>query len=346
MGWGRDEINDYYYWGGHFDIQEFLNEQGFNVHTLSVGPVSSNYDRAIEVFYQIKGGQVDYGKNHSEKYNLIQKPESKHYKGIYPEWDNEHPIHIIGHSQGGQTARMLDLLLEMQEEGEKNILKKNYTGWIKSITTISTPHNGTTLVPIIDNIFPFAQTMIIWINAIGQSKNIEQFYNFDLQHWGLYKKNNESIRNYINRIKNSPISKTKNFCKWDLSIEGSIEFNKICTTNDSTYYYSYSTSTNINEKNEIDIRLKYKLQSILIKRAGEYPEEWKENDGIVNTISMPGPQNETIMIYNGKSISGKWQNMGKIYLDHLEVIGHYTDNNSYEMIKKLFINHCNILYSL
>ena len=111
MGWGRNELNDYFYWGGKFDLEKYLIENGYEVYTLSVGPVSSNWDRAIEAYYQIKGGQVDYGKNHSEKYNLIQKPDKKNFKGLYPEWDEQNPIHIIGHSQGGQTSRMLEYIL-------------------------------------------------------------------------------------------------------------------------------------------------------------------------------------------------------------------------------------------
>ena len=55
------------------------------VFEVSVGPISSNWDRAIEVFYQLKGGQVDYGKGHSRKYNIIQKTTSKEYKQ-YKTW--------------------------------------------------------------------------------------------------------------------------------------------------------------------------------------------------------------------------------------------------------------------
>ena len=36
MGWGRDEMGEYYYWGGLTDLQEYLISEGFNVHTVSV----------------------------------------------------------------------------------------------------------------------------------------------------------------------------------------------------------------------------------------------------------------------------------------------------------------------
>ena len=75
MGWGESEMGNYHYWGGHIDIESYLRSEGFEVHAISVGPISSNWDRAVEAYFKIKGGQVDYGATHSSKYNLIQKPE-------------------------------------------------------------------------------------------------------------------------------------------------------------------------------------------------------------------------------------------------------------------------------
>ncbi len=72
---------------GYRKARQYLIDKGFNVYSVSLGPVSSTYDCAIETFYQIKGGQVNYGDQHSKKYNLVQKPKEKYYPGLYPEWD-------------------------------------------------------------------------------------------------------------------------------------------------------------------------------------------------------------------------------------------------------------------
>ena len=64
FGWGNDEMGSYRYWGGHKDIQKILQDNGYKVFNVSVGPISSNWDRAVEVYYQLKGGQVDYGYGH------------------------------------------------------------------------------------------------------------------------------------------------------------------------------------------------------------------------------------------------------------------------------------------
>ena len=76
MEWGPGEMGNYNYWGGEKDFISSLKSQGHEVFEVSVGPVSSNWERAIECYYQIKGGQVDYGKRHSDRYNVIQKPNN------------------------------------------------------------------------------------------------------------------------------------------------------------------------------------------------------------------------------------------------------------------------------
>ena len=169
MGWGREEMGSYRYWGGKYDIEKELRDNGYEVFTANIGPLSSNWDRAIELFYQIKGGQVDYGKGHSQSFGIIQKPKGKTFKGFYPKWNKNNPVHLIGHSLGGQTIRMLDYLLKTSIQDSSNIKEKSdflgniNNGWIKSITSISTPHNGTTLSDIVTTGIPIIQD----INALG-----------------------------------------------------------------------------------------------------------------------------------------------------------------------------------
>ena len=110
--------------GGSRNYIQELEDDGYKIIAVSVGPISSNWDRAIEVFYQLKGGQVDYGSAHSDKNKIIRAPKEKHYIGLYPQWNNKNPIHIVGHSMGGQTARMLNYLLSSEiydNNGKRNI---------------------------------------------------------------------------------------------------------------------------------------------------------------------------------------------------------------------------------
>ena len=175
MGWGPDEMGSYSYWGGKNDFVKDLEKQGHVVFELSVGPVSSNWERAIEVYYQLKGGQVDYGKKHADKYGIIQKPDGKHFEAVYPEWSYNNPIHIISHSMGGQTARMLNYLLTQEFYEDNNyqvkelslLLGQSQEGMIKSITTIATPHDGTTLTSLTVKIIPFIQYFVGVAGLVG-----------------------------------------------------------------------------------------------------------------------------------------------------------------------------------
>ena len=64
------------------------------------------------------------------------------FPGLYPEWDENHPIHLIGHSFGGMTIRLLLHYLEKQAF----LGFQTSPEWVKSMTTINSPHNGTHLV--------------------------------------------------------------------------------------------------------------------------------------------------------------------------------------------------------
>ena len=370
MGWGPDEMAGYKYWGGKNDITNYLKEQGFEVYTASVGPVSSNWDRAVELFYQIKGGQVDYGQDHAKTYGLIQKPEAKNFPGLYPDWDQNHPIHIIGHSMGGQTARMLQYLLEsvfyLEEEKEQpeesTLLGYVHTGWITSITTISTPHNGTTLSDIITKGIPFLQDVMGVAAVVGND-----FFDFDLQQWGFEKRREETWVAYFRRMREHKAWGTRNVCAWDVSLEGARSLNTLAPVSSNIYYFSYATS-NTKLDSASGFHVPHKSMNLILRanarimgRKKAYwtdgtatDSTWYENDGIVNTISQLGPTTGTdgedhIVAYKAGEllIPGQWYHIKTYNLDHKAFIGHGLkgDEKISEMLA-LFKDQCNLLQSL
>ena len=370
MGWGPDEMAGYKYWGGKNDITNYLKEQGFEVYTASVGPVSSNWDRAVELFYQIKGGQVDYGQDHSKTYGLIQKPEAKNFLGLYPDWDQNHPIHIIGHSMGGQTARMLQYLLESvfylkeeeEEPEESTLLGYVHTGWITSITTISTPHNGTTLSDIITKGIPFLQDVMGVAAVVGND-----FFDFDLQQWGFEKRREETWVAYFRRMREHKAWGTRNVCAWDVSLEGARSLNTLAPVSSNIYYFSYATS-NTKLDSASGFHVPHKSMNLILwanarimgsKKAywtdGTATDStWYENDGIVNTISQLGPTTGTdgedhIVAFKAGEllIPGQWYHIKTYNLDHKAFIGHGLkgDEKINEMLA-LFKDQCNLLQSL
>ncbi len=345
LGWGPDEMGGYKYWGGKDDIADLLRQEGHTVFEVSVGPVSSNWDRAVEAYTQLKGGQVDYGKAHSEKFGLIQKPEGKTFVGLYPEWDENHPVHIIGHSMGGQTARVLQYLLasKIYEDQESTIFEKSpllgqvNLKWIHSITTIATPHNGTTMAELVTNTFPFVQYFVGLAGVVGT-----RFYDFDLEQWNLTRKANESWSSYVSRMRTHPAWETKNISSWDASLDGAKAMNNYAVASADIFYFSILTS--ITEKNADNhfhspvrsapllIRARAK---ILGTKVGYWQDgtntdsTWYENDGLVNTCSMAGPTTgtngpDTItpLVEKDVLISGQWYTIGPLKMNHWNIIGH------------------------
>ncbi|KAJ0461050.1 putative carboxylic ester hydrolase [Helianthus annuus] len=71
-----------------------------------LGSLTSIYDRARELFYYLKGGQVDYGEEHSKASGHAQFGRV-YEQGHYPQWDEDHPIHFVGHSTGARVIRVL-----------------------------------------------------------------------------------------------------------------------------------------------------------------------------------------------------------------------------------------------
>ena len=345
LGWGPDEMGGYKYWGGKNDIADLLRQEGHTVFEVSVGPVSSNWDRAVEAYTQLKGGQVDYGKAHSEKFGLIQKPEGKTYDGLYLEWNENHPVHIIGHSMGGQTARMLQYLLANQiyEDQESTILEKSpllgqvNLKWIHSITTIATPHNGTTMAELVTNTFPFVQYFVGLAGVVGT-----RFYDFDLEQWNLTRKADESWSSYVSRMRTHPAWETKNISSWDASLDGAKAMNNYAVASADIFYFSILTS--VTEKNADNhfhspvrstpllIRARAK---ILGTHAGYWQDgtktdsTWYENDGLVNTCSMVGPITGTNgpdpitpLVEKDVLIPGQLYTIGPLKMNHWNIIGH------------------------
>ncbi len=370
IGWGPEEMGQYRYWGGTEDLAQALRDSGFTVYVVSVGPVSSNWDRAVEVYTQIKGGQVDYGKQHSETFGLIQKPEGKSYPGLYPEWDADHPVHLIGHSMGGQTVRMLDYLLThvIYADEENNIPEESpllgevHQGWIKSITTLATPHDGTTLSDIVTRTIPFLQYVLGLAAVVGSD-----YYNFDLEQWGFQRQHNEPWIDYFQRMREHPAWKTKNISAWDLSVEGAREMNTLVQADPEVYYFSFTfqathyDSATGTEIPDDDMNIILRMRARIIGSEVAYfadgtatDSTWFPNDGVVNTRSQRGPTTglngpDPIAEYREGEplLQGQWYTIGPLRMDHWRSVGHgkFTPEER-QALTQLYVNHCRRLWSL
>ncbi|BBM81980.1 esterase/lipase family protein [Candidatus Uabimicrobium amorphum] len=350
-GWGPDELLGYKYWGGTaLDIEKYLNKKNYRVETATVGPISSNHDRACELFYQIKGGTVDYGADHCKAYNHDRK--GRNFKALYSEWSEENPVHLVGHSMGGQTSRLL-----------VELLAKDYFGigtnekWVKSVTTISTPHNGTTLATMIDSFSGgLAEEIISMFLALAGTD--WYIYDFKLDQWGLKPKKDETLSDFLQRVDDT-VGSTKDISMHDLLPKGAKELNGRVRDFADVYYFSYATeetyvllSTFGYEWAEpgmtpIMWAFAYYMGHYKGDHVVEHKEWWK-NDGIVNTTSMKGPSTSKIVNYDGTPQKGVWNYVKLIdSKDHVKVVGHYQDPIiGAEWLKELYVEIADRLYKL
>ena len=70
MGWGEhDQIYSAVpYWGLSTDLMPYMTSKGYESYAASVGPLSSAWDRACELYAQLTGTTVDYGAAHAAEY--------------------------------------------------------------------------------------------------------------------------------------------------------------------------------------------------------------------------------------------------------------------------------------
>jgi triacylglycerol lipase len=346
LGFGRDELFGFKYWGGFVDLQEELRQAGYETHTAAVGPISSIWDRACELYACIKGGRADYGEAHSALFG--HRRYGRSYPGLYREWGEVDPqtatvrkIHLVCHSLGGPTARTLVQLLEQGSpfpgQGDHPLFQGGRS-WVASITTISSPHDGTTYAYRYDwdeSLIKPAFALLISIS----SSSPELYYDFKLDQWGLTRRPGEDFRSYRERVIHSDIwSRSRDTAYWGGSPEGAMELNGWVGAQASVYYFSWSTEATFRDPlsgtqvPEIGVTGRLAIIARFIgsyspEDAGDLPidSSWWQNDGIVNTCSMDGPSlgsTDRIQRYNGTPVPGVWNYLGLLEsTDHLDVIG-------------------------
>lgn len=285
IGWGRDEVGGplgHYYWGGYNDLQEILKKSGIDCYTAVVGPFSSNYDRACELYAQLKGTKTDYGLAHSVKHKHNRFGLDFTGKALLSSWGaagKNRKVHILAHSQGALTARVFAQLIE---QGSVDEQKADYKGvepvspflsgsgetknMVCSVSTLAGVHNGTTLANGVVKLIPFIQQLLVtMLEGIGVDANNTVFniYDFKLQQFGLKsRQKGESLNDYFTRVGKAAQgyfdTDMKDICLWDLSPEGCMEQNAWVHAQSNIYYFSYAGISS------------HQSKSILMRDNGEY----------------------------------------------------------------------------
>lgn len=123
------------YWGEAFAAAP----AEWKVIVVPLSPVASTHDRACQLYWILKGGTVRYGQSHAATFGHAEYDDASSVsEGLYPDWDQDHQLHFIAHSMGGNTVR---LMLQLMREHDDCLGPCSVT-WVASLTCLSAPLNG------------------------------------------------------------------------------------------------------------------------------------------------------------------------------------------------------------
>jgi len=332
-GFGEDDRLPLQYWGATGgNLLEALRYEGFEVYAPTVSPAGSAWSRAAELFAQLTGTQVDYGIAHSEahgteRFGVAHDTPLFEGWGQYDENGSLRRVNLLGHSFGGNTIRMLAALLQdgcaneqaaAREAGEEvsPLFAGGKSDWVFSITTIASPHNGVSLL----SLFDINPTMVAIAEALPQAQ-IDQ----TMQALGI---NIPGITNLAQFLR---AAESQNTAFADLTLNGAQLVNQRTGLAPATFYFSFPVSgTDANgrpDANDMSIpsRLLATQIALFTHPASGITSIWRENDGLVNTISATRPFTEAhvdVATLEGlRPEPGIWHVMPTVRGDHGSVVG-------------------------
>ncbi|KAK3023665.1 hypothetical protein RJ639_043546 [Escallonia herrerae] len=232
--------------------------------------------------------------------------------GKYPEWDEDHPIHFAAHSAGAQVVRVLQqMLADKTFKG----LANTSGNWVASLTSLCGALNGSTKAYIMGmkpedwrHVKPVSVLQICCLGIILYDwldmSWMKSYYHFGFDHFNISRRK-IGVRGLVDcLLGNAGPFASGDWVLPDITISGSIHTNSQLTTFPNTFYFSYPAKltkrvrgfivpTSIPEMNP------WFFFEVFLMSLWRYPtdlpppyegdEDWWDNDGVLNTISMTHP---------------------------------------------------------
>ncbi len=358
LGWGESDgmYRHAPYWGMVTGNQaKQLREDGVEAYAVKVGPADSAWDRACELYALLRGTAVDYGKAHAEKYRhkrigrTYAEPLVEHW-GEDPGDGGIRKVHLIGHSFGGVTMRLLAELLTNGSPEERAVtpaeelsplFEGGHGDWICSLTSVSAPHDGTTFVHLFPNFMKILTAGVMTAFSVLGNTKANRFFDTSLDQFELTQVPGQSNPKQIldpGQIgKIRKILRTGDHVFHDLRIDAAGEINKTISCSPEIYYFSLTgNGTKADPKHpENQIRepmmifafapFAKKMGCVAEQKIGdtEVTSAWRANDGLVPVESGRYPHREPHVDYReGMQLQkGIWHVLPDYIGDHGTVIG-------------------------
>lgn len=348
MGWGegspREEGSPYWGTQPENNVMTYLRNKGYEVYNPPVSGLGSAWDRCCELYAQLTGTVVDYGEAHSKQCGHARYGRDYTGRATMGEaWDFSTPLNLVGHSFGGATVRLFASLIAYGDETEREasgescseLFKGGHEKAIYSVSTLSAPHNGSTVSNYMsDTVLPAA--LLVYMT---QMANLSGILNMDLMfdHWGITSDPATSeSQPKLSFFKCLKAAASNDHCGYDMTVQGAEKLNEKIKTVKTAYYFSYTsciTETNDRGYTKVsddydNIFSMFKVTSTMISGSvgiflgGKYIDKsWGANDGIVPLKSALYPFNEDHITYDeSRSLQpGVWYVMPTIMgADHYD----------------------------
>lgn len=367
------------YWGMYTgSLVKYLNSQNFECYAPSVGPLSSAWDRACELYAQLFGGTVDYGVAHSKEHGhnrfgrtyekpLVSDIGKRNADGSIKK------INLIGHSFGGETIRMLSHLLEYGSKEERKAtlpqdISSLFVGGkgklIHSVTTIASPHNGITTLYANRSAIDISNYLAFFLGNIIGNTELNNFYDIHLEQFNLSgdSKESRSIGKAFNTVGVAEVVQSRDNIYYDLGIYGAKKMNQFLRVNPRAYYFSFATcSENELKKHLVSGYAKSALSVICSDAYDNFQkialqkftrigvdEKWSATDGAANTYSSIAPLDEQSAHFScpEKAQKGIWTVMDIVYVKHMEIVGKILKPKDKQKFLDFYVSHLNMINSL
>ena len=318
-GWGRydEQYEKSPYWGAKSgDVVAELRDKGFEAYAASVAPQGSAWDRACELYAQIAGTMVDYGRAHSEEYRHARFGRDFSGDALIPSWDDDTRLVLIGHSFGGATVRLFAELLAHGWEGERAVTPEGELsplfagglgGRVRAIVTLAAPTNGTVAYDMAqDPAFDPRRVRVglkyRLLDRLMKSRTRIQMDGRDPRDWASF----------------------------DMLLDNAQALNARISTLPHVYYLSVAADATTPQEDGTCVPDLEALDPLFVRSAtlmGVYggttkagcvvDDAWHANDGLVNTVSARAPIGAPQKPFDRAHVEpGVWNVMPDMHVDH------------------------------
>ncbi len=306
------------YWGMRGgDLMADLRRQGFDCYAASVAPAGSAWDRACELYAQLAGTRVDYGKAHSEKYRHERFGRDFSACPLIPNWDDGTRLALLGHSFGGATVRLFSELLAHGDEAEKEegadspFFLGGMEDRIHSVVTLASPMNGTTAYDLFsDPAFDPAGVKVPW-----WSRGLARMMSLGTK----------PVRDGRD---------ARDYADFDMRVDNALAMNARIATLPRVFYFSVPCAFTRRQEDGAH-RPRKGMEPLFVMRScqiGAYAGKtaggvaldgrWRENNGLVNTVSAMVPAGAPSKPLDRRDIAcGVWNVFPTLNGDHMWLQG-------------------------